>query len=54
MKDMQDDYYFLDEENYKIVGKSFGKEYQLGAQVQVRVKNIDLSKKRIDFELIDE
>ncbi len=54
MKDIQDDYYFLDEENYKIVGKTFGKEYQLGTQVIVRVKNIDLSKKRIDFELIDE
>ncbi|MCK5839769.1 MAG: RNB domain-containing ribonuclease, partial [Bacteroidales bacterium] len=54
MKDMQDDYYFLDEENYKIVGKTFGKEYQLGTKVLVRVKNIDLSKKRIDFELIDE
>jgi len=53
LNDMQDDYYYLDDENYKVIGRRYGKEYRLGDPVRIIVKNIDLSKKRMDFELVE-
>ena len=47
---LDDDFYFHDEENYKVVGAQFGKEYRLGDPVRIRVKKIDLAKKQMDFE----
>ncbi|PCH70005.1 MAG: ribonuclease R [Bacteroidetes bacterium] len=52
LKDIDDDFYEVDEENYCIIGLRNRKKYQLGDPVKVRVKNIDLIKKYIDFELI--
>lgn len=52
LRNMQDDYYVFDEENYRIVGKRKGKVYQLGDKVNIIVKNADLVKKQLDFELI--
>jgi len=51
LKYMEDDFYFLDEENYRVVGHQFGKEYKLGDPIRIRVKRIDLAKKQMDFEL---
>lgn len=51
MRSLSDDFYFLDEENYKIVGQRHGTEYQLGDNIYVLVKRIDLAKKQIDFEI---
>ena len=49
----QDDFYYLDEENYRVIGSRYGKEYQLGNPVRIRVKSIDLSKKQMDFEMVE-
>lgn len=46
---LTDDYYFLDEDNYKIVGKKYGNEYQLGDKIKVRIMAVDLLKKEIDL-----
>lgn len=54
LNDMQDDYYFLDDENYKVIGRKFGREYRLGDPIKIIVKSIDLSKKQMDFELAEE
>jgi ribonuclease R len=48
---LKDDHYFLDEENYKIVGRKFGNEYQLGDKIKVKVQAVDLLKKEIDLEI---
>jgi ribonuclease R len=48
---LDDDFYYLDEENYMVVGAQQGKEYKLGDPIRIRVKRIDLSKKQMDFEL---
>ena len=53
MKDMEDDFYFLDEDNYQVMGQKFGKRYKLGDKVRIKVKNIDVQKKQIDY-LLDE
>ncbi len=48
---LQDDYYVFDDSNMWIIGKHSKKIYQLGDQVEVRVKNADLVKRQIDLEL---
>ncbi len=51
MKDMEDDFYFLDEDNYQVMGQKFGKKYKLGDKVKIKVKHIDVQKKHIDYLL---
>jgi len=52
LRDIADDFYVLDEKNYCIVGQRKKKKYQLGDEVMIRVKKVDLSKRQIDFTLI--
>ncbi|WP_316800898.1 ribonuclease R [Pedobacter frigidisoli] len=52
LRDISDDFYVLDEKNYCIVGQRKKKKYQLGDEVMIRVKKVDLSKRQIDFTLI--
>ncbi len=52
VRDMKDDHYAFDQDLYAMVGRSNGIEYQLGDEVVVKVKNTDLVKKHLDFNLI--
>ena len=54
LRDISDDFYTLDEKNYAIIGQRKKKVYQLGDEVKIRVKNVDLTKKQIDFSLVQE
>jgi ribonuclease R len=54
LRDISDDFYILDEKNYAIIGQRKKKVYQLGDEVKIRVKNVDLTKKQIDFSLVQE
>jgi ribonuclease R len=54
LRDITDDFYVWDEKNYCIVGQRKKKKYQLGDEVLVKVKKVDLSKRQIDFILIQE
>jgi ribonuclease R len=54
LRDLTDDYYFLDEENYQVTGQRHGYQYKLGDKVKIRVKKIDLSRKEMDFQIINE
>jgi len=54
LRDITDDFYVLDEKNYCIVGQRKNKKYQLGDEVKVKVKKVDLSKRQIDFSLIED
>lgn len=51
---LQGDYYMLDEDNYQIIGRKHGKCYKLGYPVTIRVKGVDMTKKQIDFELVED
>jgi ribonuclease R len=51
LKDLDDDFYYLDEENYQVIGQRHGYSYKLGDKIHIRVKRIDLSQKQMDFEL---
>ncbi len=52
LRDITDDFYALDEANYAIIGKRKKKVYQLGDEVEIMVKKVDLARRQIDFTLI--
>ncbi|SEN94192.1 ribonuclease R [Mucilaginibacter gossypiicola] len=54
LRDISDDFYTLDEKNYAIIGQRKKKIYQLGDEVKIKVKQVDLTKKQIDFSLVQE
>ena len=48
------DYYYYDEKTYSMIGERTGREFKLGQQVEIRVKDVDMLLKNIDFELVEE
>lgn len=52
LRDLNDDFYVLDEKNYCIIGQRRKKKFQLGDEVTIMVKKVDLSKRQIDFSLV--
>ena len=52
LRDLTDDFYVLDEKNYCIIGQRKKKKFQLGDDVTIMVKKVDLSKRQIDFSLV--
>lgn len=51
-RDIRDDYYVFDEKQYALVGEVTKNTYQLGDEVIIKVKNTDLVKRHLDFELL--
>ena len=51
---LKGDYYMLDEDNYQVIGRRYGKCYKLGDPVLVRIRAVDMLKKQIDFDLVEE
>ncbi|SMO90137.1 ribonuclease R [Saccharicrinis carchari] len=54
IRNLDDDYYRFDEENYCIVGRRYNKKYQLGDPVNILVAKANLIKKQLDFELVND
>lgn len=54
VRDLQDDFYEYDEENYWLIGRHNGNVYQLGDKVKIEVIRTNLVKKQLDFMLCDE
>ncbi len=52
IRELGDDFYEYDEENYCIKGRSTGKVYTLGDPVKIVVVKADLQKKQLDFRLV--
>jgi ribonuclease R/exosome complex exonuclease DIS3/RRP44 len=52
VRDMKDDQYQFDQDQYAMIGKNTKTMYQLGDEVIVKVKQADLVKKHLDFILI--
>jgi ribonuclease R len=51
IRELADDFYEYDEDNYCIKGRSSGKIYTLGDRVNIEVVKADLQKKQLDFRL---
>ncbi len=54
MRDLADDYYDFDPNNYCLIGQRAGHRYRLGDNVRVQIARADLQKKQLDFVLIDD
>jgi ribonuclease R len=52
LRDMSDEFYAFDEEEYAVVGSRSGRKFTLGDRVLIKVKNADLRLKQLDFELL--
>ena len=52
LKDLNDDYYILDEKNFRLIGRHRKKVYRIGDKVRVKVLKTDIEKKWIDFVLV--
>jgi ribonuclease R len=52
MVDLNDDFYDLDKDNYRIVGKSNGRVFTFGDAVKVKVRDTNLAKRTIDLEMV--
>ncbi|TCT18799.1 RNAse R [Melghiribacillus thermohalophilus] len=49
---LTDDYYHFDERHYALIGERTGNIYRIGDEVRVRVVNVNLDERVIDFELV--
>ena len=52
LRDMTDDFYLFDEENYSVKGREHGRTFTLGDEVRIRVVRADLQRKQLDFDLV--
>ena len=52
MRSFDDDYYYIDEENYTLVGLHHGHSLRFGDSLKVRVVAVDLVKRQMDFEVV--
>jgi ribonuclease R len=50
LSDMKDDFYEVDEKNYRVIGRRRKKVYRLGDEVNVRIKKTDIDRRLIDLE----
>ena len=51
-EDLPGDYYYLDDDNFRVIGQETGRIIQLGDEVRIRVKAVDLFKHKMDFEML--
>jgi len=51
LRELQDDFYEYDEENYCIRGRHSGKVFMLGDKINVEVAKADLLKRQLDYRL---
>lgn len=52
IRDLDDDFYELDERTYSLVGYNTKRRFSLGDKVTVRVAATDLDRRQLDFELL--
>jgi ribonuclease R len=52
IRDLDDDLYYFDEDNYCIIGRRHKKKYQMGDPVRIVIAKANLEKKQLDFALV--
>ena len=53
IRDLDDDYYTLDEKNYTLKGEKTGRKFTLGNSVRFKVVSADMEKRVLDYKLLD-
>lgn len=52
LRELSDEFFVFDEEEYAAVGTRSGRKFVLGDRVRIRVKGADLRLKQLDFEMV--
>jgi ribonuclease R len=52
LRDLNDDYYILDERNFQIIGRHRKKKYRIGDKVKVKVHKVSTENKWIDLVFV--
>jgi len=52
MRDLNDDFYILNEKKMELIGKKKGKKFRFGDRIKIQVKKVDLEKKIIDYSIV--
>ncbi|KKR34972.1 MAG: ribonuclease R [Candidatus Zambryskibacteria bacterium RIFOXYD1_FULL_40_13] len=52
LRDLDDDYYVLDEKNYTVKGEKSGRKFTLGDSVRFKVVSADMEKRVLDYKLV--
>jgi ribonuclease R len=53
IRDLEDDFYYFDEENYCLVGRHHKRKFQLGDPIKIKIWRTNLLKKQMDFKLAE-
>ena len=53
IRELDDDFYELDEKNYRLIGRRTKREYRLGQELQITVERANLERKQLDFALAE-
>lgn len=51
VRDLEDDYYVIDEKNYALIGRRTGRRYRLGDKVNLKVVRVNAEEREIDFTI---
>ncbi len=49
IRELDDDFYELDEKNYRLIGRRTKREYRLGQSISIQVAKANLERKQLDF-----
>jgi ribonuclease R len=52
VRTLKDDYYVYNEKQHCLIGRSHGKKFQIGKELNVKVVRTDIKKRQVDLELI--
>ena len=53
VRDLDDEEYQFDEDNYLLVGMTSKRKFQMGQKVRIQVAGANLNKRQLDYELVD-
>jgi len=53
LRDIKSDFFWFDEEKYRLCGRHTKKTYTIGSPVTIKVTRADLDQKQIDFEMVE-
>ncbi|HPY81060.1 MAG TPA: ribonuclease R [Bacteroidales bacterium] len=52
IRKFDDDFYYIDEDNYALIGLHKGRNLQMGSSVIIKVEGVDVLKKQINFDIV--
>jgi len=50
VRTLNDDYYVYDEQNHTLKGRKYGRSFRLGDRVMVKIAEVSVKERLVDFE----